>query len=195
MLAPPRRGFPRYQARYRNFLITLVQIFQRIVVATMAKSVVAMAGVPLSVSAGRAMVAGMAMAPEAAPLQNWGFVNNVWGIKDWQGAAGTANGNWVDPVDAALMTMSFTPLHTKGRGMESSAYDMIVWGTTPRGTAADPLLDHHPRTLIVNFTLDKEVFKKCLMNFGYTVVGNYYTVYEGRAPESRNRTKISIDLV
>ncbi len=111
----------------------------------------------LPVSAVRAMVAGTTRASVATPLLNWGYVGDEWDIKNLQGASGTADGDWEDLGDAVGMTLSYTPLHTMLRGMEASAYDMIIWGPMPRGTEADSLLDpplaHHPLTPIVNFRL------------------------------------------
>ncbi len=135
--APPRRGIPRYQVHYKNFLNAVLLQSCETDCATLAMSVVAETGVPLS--AGRAMVAGMAMASAAAMLPNWGHVVDMYGIKYPQGTSDTANVIWEAPADAGLMISSFTPLHTAVLGAAMITYDMVVWGSFPRWTVENLL--------------------------------------------------------
>ncbi len=77
------------------------------------------------------MVAGMAMAPEAAQRRCGADAVNV-----------SCNmGPSTFPVPATLfsgapeiivgVTLSFTPLHIAGRHVGTDAYDVIVWGGPP----------------------------------------------------------------
>jgi hypothetical protein len=135
--APPRRGFRRYLVNYMHELYAVL-ISSRVSVAVrLATSVVAESLVPQS--AGRAMVAGMAMASAAAMLPNWGHEVCRPAIKHLQGFSGVVCVVWAAPADKGLVTGSFTPRHTAVPEEAKITYDMVVWGSAPRGTKVNML--------------------------------------------------------
>jgi hypothetical protein len=188
-----RRGT---QFPYMNFLNVLLLIFRKTEVATLAKRVVAMVWAALSVLAGRAMVAGMAMASVAALLPNWGYADGRWAIKVWLGVSGKAIGKWALLGYVGMVTMSYTPLHTTLWDMVASTYGLIVWGSTPRWTRAGPSLDLRLRTPAIGHAFSRKVPQEELyMDFQYVVVVICCTAYGGGAPSPRRIAKIGIDLV
>ncbi len=89
------------------------------------------AGLGARESAGRAMVAGMAMAFAAASSPNAECTVGTPCNKHPLVTVGAADGNHGEPADIGFVTMFFTPLHKAVRGRKLIVYDMSVWGWFP----------------------------------------------------------------
>ncbi len=129
--ASPRREFLGYHFHYRHIHIAQAKFSQKPVRMELMRLVgVLTVGVPQS--AARAMVvAGMAMAPAHAGVQNElkmisGYCNEVL----FQIAHGV-NGNTGQAGNIIFIASLFTPIHTAGKGVESITFGVSVWGRPP----------------------------------------------------------------
>ncbi len=132
MRASPRREFPWYLLPCMHFLDAELEISWKTVRAELAESVGVLLGAPMSVLAGRAMVAGMAMAFAAATDQEVGHAVNMPGNQDSRWTTDAADVNLENPADIGLVILSFTPLHKAVQGTLTTTYGMFVWGYLPR---------------------------------------------------------------
>jgi hypothetical protein len=74
---------------------------------------------------------GMAMATVHAGVPTELEEVDVTGTKLPPQVAAKNNGNTRQPANSGFVTLSFTPLHTAGKGMKFITFGMIVWGDPP----------------------------------------------------------------
>jgi hypothetical protein len=127
--ASPRRERPWYCLHCKFFLDTVMRSHAKSLQAALARLVVAKRGAPIAVS--RAMVVGMAMALMATSSHVAGPAVSSQGHANSSQLAATANPNPEGPVYIGELASSFTPLHTTGLEVWTSAFGTNVWGGSP----------------------------------------------------------------
>ncbi len=111
------------------FLDVLMEFSLTMVRVVWAKSVVA--GIGVTAIEGRAMVAGMAMAPAAVKRQKGRGTGNVLCDKNPPRGSGTTTVHKGAPANIANVILSYTPLHNRGQFVWTISFGMLVWGMLP----------------------------------------------------------------